>query len=337
MAGNELVTRQHVGTLAKTSTAHLPAPISNGIFDLLTAFAAGPQQEDADKKRLVRIYSESVAVFPPAVSEYALRWLKLHNPRNPFRPTPQDVYEACEGAQRYWRDRVVAHFTSPEPAHARWPWQDYSGIIKGCGGEWGPAPFAEGCLIPETLVKQFLKDHLDRGHELNSRLASLGRARLSKIPEECFVRDQQQAILDLVEADEKRREATARHEAYLTTLDPDLRHWRRIALAQADGSKITEQELIERAQTLQAKATEDAKCHAAEAKANRERAIAHNHPDIQAAIAKMQEATGEDWDKAVDDYIGLLAREGATPPPHLVDPVLRRSTRNWRRHAGRLQ
>ena len=91
--------------------ANLPPAIANGIFDVLTAFAAGPQQDGRGQEAAVRIYGEAVAGFDPAVAEHAIGWLKLHNPRNPFRPTPQDVYETCEKLTQEWRERVLRHFT----------------------------------------------------------------------------------------------------------------------------------------------------------------------------------------------------------------------------------
>src|SRR4051812_42129609 len=91
--------------LTKIVAGNLPSEIANGIFDLLTAFATGARQEDAEKMRLLRIYGESIAGYDVAIALHALGWLLLHNPRNPYRPTPQDVHETCQNLIKEWRKR----------------------------------------------------------------------------------------------------------------------------------------------------------------------------------------------------------------------------------------
>ncbi len=333
--GKQLVPSQRQSQIG-AAASNLPAPILSGIADLLTAFAAGPHQDDGDRKRVLRIYGEAVSEFPAAVSEYALRWLKLHNPRNPFRPTPQDVYEACDATLTTWRERVVTHFTSIDSKHACWGWDDYRSWNKGaakCGSAWGAAPFEHDCLIPDVLVRQILSDHFSRYAQKTNMLAGLGRERLARIPPECFLPGQLEAALDHVVADEKRREEKAKHEAYLSTLGPDLRRHRAHALGGIDVD-IPEADLLERARkSLEAEQEERARRNE-EAKEESKRLRANNHPDVQAAIAAMQSANDDDWDQAVDAYIALLEREGAKAPAHLIDPTLRKSSRGWRRYGG---
>jgi hypothetical protein len=309
--------------LARVSAANLPPAIASGIFDVLTAFPAGPKLEDADKKRLVRIYCEAVTEFPPAVSECALRWLKLHNPRNPFRPTPQDVYEACKTAMGRWQDRVVAYFASAKPEHSHWPWQDYSHYVKGCGAEWGPPPFTPGCLIPNALVKEFLRQHLGRGLDQTEELAALGRKRLAKIPTDCFMDGQLAAALTIIEREERRQAEMAKHNAYLDTLDPDLRWHRRIVLNMGDNHKLSEDDLIAAARrSLQREQAENAR-RKIEVEENNRRMVVNAKPEVQAIISNMHAARTR-GDEAqhktlVTDYVAALRKHGAKPPPHLEE------------------
>lgn len=92
--------------LASTSTDKQPVTASTvfaGIGDVLIAFPAGPTRSDDDMDRLVEIYAEIVSEFDLAVVAHTLKQLLRHNPRNPFRPSPQDVYEACNATISGWR------------------------------------------------------------------------------------------------------------------------------------------------------------------------------------------------------------------------------------------
>ena len=303
------------GAVAKISSANLPATISNGIVDLLTAFAAA-QQEEADRKRLLRIYGEAVAGFDPAVAEYALRWLKLHNPRNPFRPTPQDVYEACEAALKNWRTRISAYFTSPGDGF----WQDdgYSRMLKQCGLEWGPAPFTAGCFIPDRLVKQLLRERLSYRSGLD--LPKLGRDRLARIPVDCFMNGQLESAWAEIGKEEQRQNEIAAHNAYLESLDPDLRRHRRKVLNMDENHKIGEAALMELAQASLARERAEAERRKIEAEDDRKRIAANAKPEVQAAIERLQRARNNstEWGAALRDYLALLTKEGAKPPPHLA-------------------
>src|SRR5204863_9812650 len=97
MLGRSLVTRQAAEVippqpraLAVVNPGSVPKSISEGILGLMTVFAA-KDEADADKKRLMRVYVEAIEGFDESVVAATLRYLKFHNPRNPWRPTPQDV------------------------------------------------------------------------------------------------------------------------------------------------------------------------------------------------------------------------------------------------------
>src|SRR4029077_6460740 len=79
----------------------LPATIKAGLKDLMVAFS-GPTPEGDDRLTLVRIYADAASRFCPAIAEVAIERLRFHNPRNPFRPTPQDLFEHCEKTQKAW-------------------------------------------------------------------------------------------------------------------------------------------------------------------------------------------------------------------------------------------
>jgi hypothetical protein len=307
--------------LTRTSAANLPPAIANGILDVLTAFAAGPQQADADKKRLVRIYEEAVVGLEAAVAEHAIGWLKLHNPRNPFRPTPQDVYETCEKLAKEWRQRVLHHFVGRGSTSA--PWGLCQGRTYGLEFPWGAEPFAPGCPIPDAVAKSFLRDYLGHGQDVVKDLAELGRERLAKIPSDCFMDGQLATALAIIEKAEHRQVEISKHDAYLDTLAPDLRWHRRIVLNTGDNHKLSEDDLIAAArQSLQSELAEEARRKIEIEECNRRKVVSAK-PEVQAIISNMRAASkrgDEAQHKAlVADFVAVLRKHGAKPPPHLEE------------------
>src|SRR5215472_1962763 len=114
MLSRALVTRDHAAEiiphqqrgLAIVRAGSVPKAVSEGILDVMSAFAA-KDEADSDKMRLMRVYVEAVEGFDESVVTAALRYLKFHNPRNPWRPTPQDVYERCKSTVATWKRKVI--------------------------------------------------------------------------------------------------------------------------------------------------------------------------------------------------------------------------------------
>lgn len=318
---NDLVTTRGkaVGTFSATN---LPSAIAGGIADLLTAFAAGSQQDDSDKRRLMRLYGEAIADHDAAVAEHALGWLKLHNPRNPFRPTPQDVFETCEKLAKEWRERVLNRFFGvPEPTWGK----PETSIVWGREFPWGAAPLTKGCPIPDALVRAYLSAYLDAGAERIKTLAMLGRERLARIPKACFVVGQLEGALEAIEQEERKAAEITRHNAYLATLDPDLRRHRRVVLNTGDNHKLSEAELIAEAKRALERERRENALRAAESEEESKRSLAHLAPEMQAVLDAMRKTArsgdAEARKRAVQDYIAALAKHGAKPPPHLAIEV----------------
>lgn len=320
MTGRQLTTHNSAQSVAKVSAANLPLPISSGIFDLLAAFAAGPNQDDADKKRLLRIYAEAVAGFPAAVAERAIRRLKLRNPRNPFRPTPQDVFEACEWTAKVWRDRVLAYFTSRDPKYTTWGWED------GRGPEWGSAPFSEGSLIPAGLVHAILCAYLaEIGVNKSNELADLGRERFMRIPADCFAIGLRAEVLAMIAKAEAREEARTKTRAHEAALDPELRWYRLQVMRYGDCLDKSDEEITALAKAAMADAHAEKERKEATAIEQRKRMIATNKPEVRQALNRMHDmeakGTTKEWADATHAYVTLLTAENAQPTPELISKL----------------
>lgn len=179
------------GELASRKGASLPAVVSDAIVDILITFSAG-NQDDTDKKRVVRVYQSAVADFHSAVAEAGIAWIMRHNPRNPFRPTAQDVYEACEMIAAFWKQRVIQFFFEDGVWHHERIKYERHDPRK------GPEPLNPGCMVPDELVLKHLTDKISF-YEAEI-LAKLGRKRLLAIPKECFLGDKQQEALQIASA-----------------------------------------------------------------------------------------------------------------------------------------
>ena len=170
----------------------LPKAVDNGLKDLMIGFAA-PAQVDDDKLRLVRLYHEAISDFDPAIAAAAIRRLKFHNPRNPFRPTAQDVFEACVKKEKVWKRRTHDYFLGRS---GEWAYDD----------DIGGAPLTPECtLLPVTIVNWLRTVLADE--DAIRQAKQLDKEQLERIPSECFPTQTRENVLAHIvarEADERR-------------------------------------------------------------------------------------------------------------------------------------
>jgi hypothetical protein len=242
MLSRSLVARRPETLPATAPVGKMPAVIIEGIKDLMVSFAS-QAQGDGDTLRLLRVYGVAVTQFHPTVVAHALNWLKFHNPRNPFRPWPQDVFEQCQKTSAEWGRHVVDYFTYS------YEWQGWPSYL-------GSPPLQKDCLLPDVWVKDHITRYLESYLESrDQRLRLLSHARLRSIPRECFLPGQFERASAAI--DEREREAivtaereakAASRQAYLASLDPELREWVREVLqfnSRGDETRLTEKQVIE--------------------------------------------------------------------------------------------
>jgi hypothetical protein len=311
MTSKEIVPHRD-GNHVATNLAALPPAVKGRISDLMVAFATA-SNGGVEKRQLLRLYAEVADSFPEAIVVTALDWLKFHNPRNPFHPTPQDVHETCVKVRESWRSRVTAYFG----AGAEWPQRetDWQGRqLWALGAE----PFCAGCAVPEQLVQEFLATWV--ADTSAADIAKIGRDRLSRIPAPCFGPTKRDQVLDCVVAIERAAAAAERERIYAAGLDPNLRRARADVLYSGlwDPAK-PEAALIAEAKRRLAAEADTAARRERYRKATEDRASAHQREDVKAALVRMHAAQDVQdagaWKKAADDYVQLLASYGAEPHP----------------------
>ena len=218
MLGRALVPRKDATPATRASTAiasiggpSVPVQLTNGIRDLMISFA-NQSQGDADARRLLEIYVKATTHVHEAVAIEAVKTLLFDNPRNPYRPSPQDVYERSSKTDRKWFNLARDYFLA--------------GLKAEVLAKWGSAPLTDGCRVPDDLVKKYLAQYLERERHIDEELGRLSRDWLAKIPDECFADGQKARALAEVDRRERMQAEREAKEKYLEFLDPILRQER---------------------------------------------------------------------------------------------------------------
>lgn len=201
--------------LPSTPVANLPFAIKSGLRDLMVAFPAGAQQDIADKGRLAQIYWEACAGNPSFVIEEALRHLKFHNPRNPFPPTPQDLFELCAKKTSNFEASLFLYYLQG---------YDWDGRSNPCGrnamNQSGPEPGHVNCIIPPDFVTAYLEGQIASDPDVvQSRLVDLPDDKFARFPRELLT---DQSYASLLALRERRVLAEREYEEYLD----EVRHRR---------------------------------------------------------------------------------------------------------------
>jgi hypothetical protein len=244
MLGKSIALVKKTEAPAIVSAASPPKIVTEGILDLL-AVPAGQAQSPDDRRRLLRLYAESVDGFPLGMVERVLKKLRFNNPRNPFPATPQDVRERCVSALKTWKRRIEAFYFGPEllpevshfapggrarsieernllmrkqrqELQGKWGADEgdiIMSMIDGCEIEnFGPEPFKPGCVLPDSIVVAVLRAGIPSRW---SAIIEMSQENFDRIPVEAFPDGQKQNAV-----------AQRKHATYLAEMDPELRRHR---------------------------------------------------------------------------------------------------------------
>lgn len=222
-----------------SALTRLPGSVRTGIYDIIVAFANADKGTDDDRKRLLRIYSEALLDFHPAVAEAAVAYLKFHNPRNPYRPSPQDVFETAEAVASTWHRRVLGYFLKKEGWGVdRIPASTPSRFLVKL--PFGPLPLTSGCEIQHEIVVGHLKEVLAT-EDGQAFLYKLTLEELDRIPKGCYQPDQYEetkALIGWSDTDPDKQ------KAFLGAMDPELRRHRAMYIRMSHTRKWTEPQLM---------------------------------------------------------------------------------------------
>lgn len=116
------------------------------------AFADGRKLDQAQSDMRIALWQEALDGTPFPIAIFVSRRIRLFNPRNPFAPTPQDVFEFAQATVRELHDAVEIW-----AIEGRWSPGRGSSPLKGALPDgWFPktlaAPFEPGCIVEDDEV-----------------------------------------------------------------------------------------------------------------------------------------------------------------------------------------
>ena len=171
--------------------------------------------------------------FEPCIASYVLKTLRFHNPRNPFPPTVQDVYELCVKTRKGWGTSIETFYLSG--SQWRWP---------------GPEPDQPGCFIPWPVVFGMLQERVAEEGLHSRRWTNLSEERFERIPVEAFAAGQRDGVIELRERYKAFQDAYERANELIKTLPFELRklYWEEVREARFKEDFQSEATLLARAQ-----------------------------------------------------------------------------------------
>jgi hypothetical protein len=96
--------------IAQPGTRAILPAVREAMQDLIVAFPPNPGEQAADRVRLLKILARETSHFEQEIVSEALRDLLTSNPRNPFRPSPQDIVQRCRCVREEWSERVRQYY-----------------------------------------------------------------------------------------------------------------------------------------------------------------------------------------------------------------------------------
>ena len=178
----------------------------------MVAFPAGVARSDDDRVRAMQLFGEAVGGFDVAVAAHALKRIRLRNPRNPFLPTAQDLYELYTAVHAEWAANILGYY-----GLGRRSFQLERSIFKA-----GPKPLEGGCFVPDGMVTAVLRARL-AAPDIEADLLALEDIIFDAIPNVAFEQNQRKRIVEQ-RAAAKHRAKVAREELdYIDSLPPALR------------------------------------------------------------------------------------------------------------------
>ncbi len=133
-----------------TAEGKLPPAVAESLHGSLAAFAVQRNLSDFDRAANLRSYRRAMVGFHPQLVISALDHLLLHNPRNPFPFTAQDLFERLEFEKSCWSGLVLEEMLG----------MDRRGRYKSSQGQklpnFGGQPLTPACAMPDSFVYEVI-------------------------------------------------------------------------------------------------------------------------------------------------------------------------------------
>ncbi|PPC84975.1 MAG: hypothetical protein CTY31_12300 [Hyphomicrobium sp.] len=127
--------------------------IAANIVALEIAFPAGRSRDKDERDVSAAIYMQAISGIEPAIVVHVLKALRYHNPRNPFPPTPQDVYESSNKTVGALRSAVLTYGS----INYQWP-PSSNELPRGWFANVGASLFEPTCIVSDALATTWLSE-----------------------------------------------------------------------------------------------------------------------------------------------------------------------------------
>jgi hypothetical protein len=195
--------------LPTVNAGTVSVPELEGIKDL--ALFGGPAWIDDDLKRYLKLCIEAVAPFDREVRLETIARIRFDNPRNPLRPTHQDLRDACKKVEAEFRKAVIKYFSTnygEDGPDSKWP------------AKMGGPPFTPECRVSFDVAKVGVVSMINAGPYGDGRLQEqkINLARFDEIPESVFPPGERDKHRKVHVEREERRQRWIRYSIYLESL-----------------------------------------------------------------------------------------------------------------------
>ena len=142
--------------------AVVPRDVEDGILALPVAFPAHRAQDEGERNLAARLRLEAFEGFEVFIAVFVLKRVRLRNPRHPFPPNGQDLFDLA-GKTRNVLQRAVT-----DACLSGNNWFLYSSDLPAGWFDSGtPPPFAPGSIIPDYVACQWIHDYVAKTANLD--------------------------------------------------------------------------------------------------------------------------------------------------------------------------
>lgn len=146
------VSRPHTDSAIIAVGAAVPREIEDGILAIPVAFPAHRSQDEGERNLGARLRLEAFEGFEVFIAAFVLKRVRLRNPRHPFPPNGQDLFELAEKTRKVLRRGVSGTCLGGEK------WVLCSSDLPSGWFDLTPEPFTAGSLVPDGVARAWLRE-----------------------------------------------------------------------------------------------------------------------------------------------------------------------------------
>lgn len=303
----------------------LPRAVQTAIRDMIAPFAMQRPVDNEERASYLKAFAKAVDGFHEQIALLALDHLILHNPRNPFPPTAQDVHELCSKIASSWQSRVLGYYIHDMG------WSQYSiPAVASPGGE----PGTEDCRIPWDMVVFWVAGALPAAcapssdAPCGSAVNGWSQEQFDRIPVSAWPEGLRGAAVESRARYREAELARQKRAEFLSSLSREVavEFGRVELLTRRTGEHLSDAEILERAEAALA----ENRARAARAAAERAESQKKQHEAMEIAARNRDEQRKQqaEMNRRLDEWLAIPEGERPDLSPELADTLRLRRIRS---------